>query len=71
MSGGSISGLPLRVSAVCPKLSTECVHMLELPLDGVKADGTYHHLKVNLDRTDVQITARTGYFLAKPEKATK
>ena len=45
--------------------------MLELPLDGVKADGTYHHLKVNLDRTDVQITARTGYFLAKPEKATK
>jgi VWFA-related protein len=49
----------------------ECVYILELPLDGVKADGTYHHLKVNVDRADVEIQARAGYFLAKPEKAQR
>jgi VWFA-related protein len=49
----------------------EYVYLLELPIDGMKADGTYHHLKVNVDRSDVEIKARAGYFLSKEEKAKK
>jgi hypothetical protein len=47
----------------------EYVYLLELPIDEMKADRTYHHLKVNVDRSDVELQARAGYFLAKEEKA--
>ena len=49
----------------------EYVYLLELPIDGMQADGTYHHLKVNVDRSDVELKARAGYFLAKEGKAKK
>jgi VWFA-related protein len=49
--------------------SPECVYVLELPLDGVKADGTYHRLKVKVDRADLEVRARRGYLLPKLEKA--
>ena len=49
----------------------EYVYLLELAIDGMKADGTYHHLKVNVNRSDVELRARAGYFQAKEEKAKK
>ena len=48
-----------------------CVYLLELPLDGVKADGSYHRLKVKLDRRDVDVRARSGYFVPKAGKTKK
>jgi VWFA-related protein len=49
----------------------ETVYLLELPLEGVKSDGTYHRLKVKLDRDGLNLTARRGYFMPRPEKAKK
>lgn len=49
----------------------ECVYMLELALDGVKPDGTFHHLNVKVDRAEMEVQARRGYFMSKPEKAGK
>lgn len=49
----------------------ECVYLLELPLDGVKEDGSYHHLKVKVDRGGAAVQARHGYFMPKPEKKKK
>jgi VWFA-related protein len=49
----------------------EVVYLLELSLDGVKADGTDHRLKVKVHRKGVQIEARRGYFMPKPEKSKK
>ena len=46
----------------------EVVYMLELPLDGVKANGTYHRLEVKVDRKGMEVQARRGYFRPKPEK---
>lgn len=46
----------------------EVVYVLELPLDGVKANGTYHRLKVKVDREGMEVQARRGYFVPKPEK---
>jgi VWFA-related protein len=43
----------------------ELVYLLELSLDGVKADGAYHKLKVKVDREGVEVQARRGYFMAK------
>jgi VWFA-related protein len=49
----------------------ECVYMLELPLDGVKQNGSYHRLKVKVDRDGLQLQARHGYFVPKPQKGEK
>ena len=44
----------------------EVVYVLELPLEKIKPDGTYHSLKVNVDRDGVKLQARRGYFVPKP-----
>jgi VWFA-related protein len=44
----------------------ECVYLLELALENVKPDGTYHRLKVKVDRDGLQLQARRGYFLLQP-----
>ena len=46
----------------------EVVYMLELPLDGVKANGSFHRLKVEVDREGTTVQTRRGYFIPKPEK---
>ena len=47
----------------------EYLYLLQVSLDGVKLDGTYHHLKVKVDREGLEWRARRGYFASKPEKA--
>ena len=49
----------------------EVVYLLELSLDNVKPDGSYHRLKVKVSREGVVVQARHGYFIPKPEKAKK
>jgi VWFA-related protein len=49
----------------------EVVYLLELSLDNIKPDGTYHRLKVKVDRSGVELQARRGYFMPKPEKSKK
>lgn len=46
----------------------EFVYLLELPLSDGKPDGTFHHLTVKVNRADVHLEARQGYFAAKPQK---
>jgi VWFA-related protein len=47
------------------------VYLLELSLDGVKQNGTYHALNVKVDREGSQVEARRGYFMPKPQKQKK
>ena len=49
----------------------ECIYMLELSLDGVKQNGSYHRLRVNVDRDGLHLQARHGYFVPKPQKEKK
>ena len=46
----------------------EVVYMLELPLGGVKANGSYHRLEVKVDRKGMEVQARRGYFIPKAAK---
>jgi VWFA-related protein len=49
----------------------ECVYTLELALDGVKQNGSYHRLSVKVDREGAQLQARHSYFAPKPDKKKK
>jgi VWFA-related protein len=44
----------------------EYLYLLEFPLQAVKRDGTYHLLKVKLNRDGLELQARRGYFAPKP-----
>jgi VWFA-related protein len=46
------------------------MYLLEFSLEKVKPDGAYHQLKVKVDRNDLKLQARRGYFAPKPVKAT-
>ncbi|MDE3186428.1 MAG: VWA domain-containing protein [Acidobacteriota bacterium] len=47
------------------------VYLLELSLDNVKPNGSYHRLKVKVNRTGLQLQARRGYFISRPDKHRK
>ncbi len=49
----------------------ESVYLLELSLDGIKADGSYHRLKVKVTRNGVDVQARLGYMTPGTEKHKK
>jgi len=49
----------------------ECIYLLELPLDNIKQNGSYHRLKVKVNRDGLEVQARRGYYVAKPEKNKK
>jgi len=49
----------------------EFKYLLELSLNDVKQNGTYHALKVEVDRKDVKIQAREGYFAPQQPKNKK
>lgn len=49
----------------------EYVYVLELSLGDVKPDGTYHVLRVKVDRDGLKLQARRGYFAPKPQKHKK
>ena len=42
------------------------VYLLELSLDNVKPNGSYHRLKVKTNRKGLQLQARRGYLIPKP-----
>jgi VWFA-related protein len=46
----------------------EYVYLLELSLQNVKQDGSYHALKVKVDKDGLTLKARLGYFAPKPSK---
>jgi VWFA-related protein len=46
----------------------EYVYLLELSLEKVKLDGTYHRLKIKVDQGGLTLQARRGYFAPKKEK---
>ncbi|HVO58126.1 MAG TPA: VWA domain-containing protein [Dongiaceae bacterium] len=46
----------------------DSIYLLEISLDGVKQNGSYHPLKVKVNRGGVDIKARRGYFAPKKPK---
>ena len=48
----------------------ECVYLLEFSPKKVKPDGAYHTLKVKVDRRDLKLQVRRGYFSPTPDKAS-
>ncbi len=49
----------------------EYKYLLELSISDVKQNGSYHALKVQVDRKDVKIQARESYFAPQPAKKKK
>jgi VWFA-related protein len=49
----------------------EYVYLLEISLANVKQDGTYHRLKVELDKDGLKVRSRRGYFAPRREKGKK
>ena len=49
----------------------EYVYVLEFSLGDAKPDGRYHRLKVDVGRKGVEVEARHGYFVPKPQKGKK
>jgi VWFA-related protein len=49
----------------------EYVYLLQFSLDNVKPDGTYHRLRVSVDKGGLHLQARRGYFAPKPAKPKK
>jgi VWFA-related protein len=52
-------------------VAPEVVYVLELSPGDVKPDGSYHHLKVEVDRDGMRLQARRGYSAPKQEKNKK
>jgi VWFA-related protein len=53
-----------RILTVVP----EYIYLLEISLDNVKQDGSYHPLKVKVNHTGLQLQARRGYFAPVKQK---
>jgi len=49
----------------------EYLYLLEFDLHDPKQNGSYHHLKVKVNRADLKVQARRGYFIPKATKASK
>jgi len=49
----------------------EYVYLLQFSLDNVKPDGTYHRLRVKVDKEGLHLQARRGYYAPKPAKPKK
>lgn len=49
----------------------EFLYLLELSLENVKQDGTYHPLKIRVDQHGLNLQARRGYFAPKLAKNKK
>lgn len=49
-------------------IAPEFIYLLELSLQNIKPNGTYHHLKVKVDQKDLHLQARRGYFAPLPPK---
>jgi VWFA-related protein len=51
--------------------SPEYLYLLEFSIEEKKQDGSYHRLKVKVDRSGLNVQARRGYFVPKPAKQGK
>ncbi|HYM06601.1 MAG TPA: VWA domain-containing protein [Terriglobales bacterium] len=49
----------------------EYLYLLDFSIKNVKKNGSYHRLKVTVDRDGLKLQARRGYFAAKPAKQKK
>jgi VWFA-related protein len=49
----------------------DTIYVLELSLDSIKMDGSYHRLKVKLNQGGFDVSARHGYFVPNLQKNMK